>query len=135
MTKAIAAFIVVAFLFVGWRVFLYWDEVQHEEDLKRKQAQAALTVVPEQLAGVPYVLEDSLRKAQQAGVIRFGKWLKANSAKIQDPRKAWLELDYCVALSQNAPNEAKRIYLAVKERTPTNSIVFPRIKQLEKTYQ
>jgi hypothetical protein len=135
MTKAIAALIVIAFLFVGWRVFLYWDQVQNEEDLKQKQDKAALTLAPEQLSGVPPELEESLRKAQLAGEIRLGKWLKANGDKIKDPRKAWLELDYCIALSQSAPAEAKRIYLTVKERTPTNSAVYPRLKQLESTYQ
>jgi len=33
------------------------------------------------------------------------------------------------------PNDAKRIFKAVKERTSTNSPVYPRIRQLEKSFE
>jgi hypothetical protein len=135
MTKLIGIFVVIVFLFIGWKIFIYWDELDHEEDVKQKKAAAALIVVPEQLQGMPYQLEESLHKEQTASVTRFGAWLKAHGNELQDPRKAWIELDYCLELSQTAPAEARRIYLSVKERTPTNSIIYPRIQKLEKTYQ
>jgi hypothetical protein len=61
-------------------------------------------------------------------------WLKAYGAQVQDPRKAWIEMDYALALMREDPNEAKKVFLAVKERTPTNSPVYPRVLQLEKTF-
>ena len=55
--------------------------------------------------------------------------------QVEDPRKAWIELDYCVAVAREDTSEAKRVFKEVKERTPTSSPVWPRIQQLEKTYQ
>ena len=33
------------------------------------------------------------------------------------------------------PNEARRVFKTVKDRVPTNSVVYPRIRQLEKTFE
>jgi hypothetical protein len=54
---------------------------------------------------------------------------------IQDPRKAWIELDYVVQLSSKDPKEAKEIFSQVKARTPPQSPVYPRIQKLAQTYQ
>jgi hypothetical protein len=136
MTKLIGVFIVMVFLFVGWKIYLYYDDIQNEADLKKKQQDAELNIPPESLQGVPYQLQSSLDKAYKRGGVGLGEWLKAYGTQAQDPRKAWIELDYCVALSQSNPAEAKRIFNDVKQRTPTNSIVvYRRVKQLEKTYQ
>ena len=59
-------------------------------------------------------------------------WLKTHSQSVEDPRKAWIELDYCVAVAREDPAEARRVFATVKERTPPSSPVWPRIKQLEK---
>jgi hypothetical protein len=136
MTKLIGVFIVLIFLFVGWKVYLYYDDIQNEADLKRKEQEAKLNVAPETLQGVPWQLLDPLTAAYKKGAAGLGEFLKTHGNELQDPRKAWVELDYCVALSQSNPAEAKRIFSGVKQRTPTNSIViYHRVKQLEKTYQ
>jgi len=44
-------------------------------------------------------------------------------------------LDYIVLISSTNPQEARRLFTVVKQRTPTNSPVYPRVKLLEKTYQ
>jgi hypothetical protein len=62
-------------------------------------------------------------------------WLKAYDRQIKDPRKAWIELDYCVLVAREDPAEARRVFASVKDRMPASSPVWPRIKQLEKTYQ
>src|SRR5213593_2004335 len=134
MTKLIAALIIVAVLYGGWHLFLYWDKVKNEEETAHKQA-ASSVINPEQLPGVPQSLEPSLQAAQQQGPAALRKWLKDYHKIIQDPRKAWIELDYCVSVAREDPAEAKRVFAAVKERTPPSSPVWPRIKQLEKTYQ
>jgi hypothetical protein len=54
---------------------------------------------------------------------------------IQDPRKAWIELDYCVVLARENPKEARRIFDQVKQRIRPDSPVYPRIKQLEPTFE
>jgi hypothetical protein len=134
MTKVIAAFIIIVVLYVGWEIFLYWDKVSHEEETKQKQNAAAM-VIGEQLPGMSYKLEDSLRAAQKQGATGLKNWLKTYSQSVEDPRKAWIELDYCVAVAREDPSEARRVFAQVKERTAPSSPVWPRMKQLEKAYE
>ena len=133
-TKLITVFILVAALFVGWRLWLYYDEVQRNEESARRQ-EAATAVIPANLPGVPYGLESSLEAAQTGGGEVLGNWLKTYGPSLQDPRKAWIELDYVLLLSRENPAEARRLFAAVKQRTPESSPVYSRIKKLEKTYE
>jgi len=134
MTKLIAALVIVAVLYGGWNLFLYWDKVKNEEETARKQA-VATAVDPRQLPGIPEHLEPTLDAALKQGAVGLRNWLKAYDRVIKDPRKAWIELDYCVLVAREDPAEARRVFASVKGRTPASSPVFPRIKQLEKTYQ
>jgi len=61
--------------------------------------------------------------------------LKSVGARVDDPRKAWIELDYVVGIAKDDPQKRKRIFADVKGRTPTTSPVYARIKTLEKTYE
>ncbi len=134
MTKLIAVLIVVAVLWGGWLLFLQWERVKNDEQDQKKQA-AAAAVIGDSLPGVPWQLDQSLRAAQAKGPETLKAWLKTYNYTIQDPRKAWLELDYCLAIAGKDPSEARRVFAEVKARTPENSPVWPRIKQLEKSYQ
>ena len=133
MTKLIALVIIVVALWGGWELFQYWEKVQHEEENAKKQSESSV-VVPEQLSGMPSQLEAGLRAAREKGAPGLRNWLKTYGAAIQDPRKAWIELDYCVAVSSEDPADARRVFAQVKKRTTPSSPVWPRIKQLEKTY-
>jgi len=84
---------------------------------------------------LPANLELSLQAAQKQGAAGLKNWFKLYRPYVSDPRLAALELDYIVLISSSNPQEARQLFAAVKQRTPTNSPVFPRIKQLEKTYQ
>src|SRR5262249_14977350 len=134
MTKLIAALIIVAVLYGGWQLFFYWERVKNEEESEKKKA-VTEAVMGDQLPGMPYQLDASLRAAQAQGATGLRNWLKAYGDKIQDPRKAWIELDYCVAISRENPSEARRIFAEVKQRTQPTSPVWSRIKRLEKTYE
>ncbi len=134
MTKIIAAVILIAVIWGGWEIFVYYDRVKTEEQNAQKEAKAA-QVTPEQLAGLPQSLESTLAAAQREGAAGMTNFLKNYGRAIQDPRKAWIELDYCLLLSRENPAEAKRIFNAVRERTPHNSPVWPRIQRLESTYK
>jgi hypothetical protein len=135
MTKLITILIVVAALWGGWQLFLYWDKVKSEDEAAaKKKAQTEITS-GEQLSGMPSSLESSYQVAKNQGPTALKNWIKLNGRSVQDPRKAWIELDYCIAISREDPAEAKRVYTSVRDRTPQNSPVWPRIKQLEKTYQ
>jgi len=134
MTKLIGALMIIGVLYAGWELFLYWDKVKNEEETKQKQETAAM-VNGDLLLGMPPKLETSFQAARNQGVAGLRAWLKAYGQSVEDPRKAWIELDYCVAVARQDPAEAKRVFAQVKERTPPSSPVWPRMKQLEKAYE
>jgi hypothetical protein len=134
MTKLIAALIIVAVLYGGWQLFLYWEKVKNDEETKQKQDAAAM-VLGDQLPGLPYQLEESLQAARKRGAAGLKAWLKTHSQSVEDPRKAWIELDYCVAVAREDPAEARRVFATVKERIGPASPAWARMKQLEKTYE
>jgi len=134
MTKVIAALIIIAVVWGGWELFLYWDKVKNEDETKQKQEAAAM-VIGDQLPGLAYQLEGSLQAARKQGAAGLKSWLKTHSQSVEDPRKAWIELDYCVAVAREDTAEARRVFATVKERTSQSSPVWPRIKQLEKAFE
>jgi hypothetical protein len=133
MTKAILALVLVAVLYGGWALYSHYEQIGNEKE--EKKAAVASVVVGEQLPGMTNKLETSLRSVQQQGPAAMAKWLKTYGSKIQDPRKAWIELDYCVLLARDNPAEARRVFAEVKQRTSPSSPVWPRIQELAKTYQ
>jgi hypothetical protein len=134
MSKLIAVFIVIVALFVGWQFFVYWEKVRDEKEAKQKQ-QASSVVAGEQLSGLPYNLAQSFETAKKQGAAGLKNWLKNYGRMVQDPRKAWIELDYCVLVSHDDLPEARRVFAEVKARTPESSPVWPRIKELQKVYE
>jgi hypothetical protein len=134
MTKLIGALIIIAVLYGGWELFLYWEKVKNEDDTKQKQAAAAM-VMGDQLPGLSTKLEPTLQAARKQGAAGLRSWLKTYGQSVEDPRKAWIELDYCVAVAREDPAEARRVFATVKERIGPASPVWPRMKQLEKTYE
>ncbi len=133
MTKLMTVFIIVLAIFLGYRLFVYWEKVDSEGDIREQKTKRV--VKGEQLPGMPWELDDSLQKATQRGDKALGEWLARNRPRIEDPRLAWIQLDYCVLLSRSSPNEARAIFAEVWDRTPTNSPVYPRLRQLEGTFR
>ena len=135
MIKAlIVIVIVVAVALGGWQMFEYWDKVQNDKLVADKNA-AAANITPESLSGLPYALDPSLKSAQQKGGTTLGAWLKTYGASVQDPRKAWIQLDYVILITRDNPQEAKRVFNEVRDRIPQSSPVWPRLHELEKSYQ
>ena len=54
-------------------------------------------------AFTPKTLEQAWRNAQKDGVNGIRNFLKQYGSSVQDPRKAWLELDYCMLLAREDP--------------------------------
>jgi hypothetical protein len=133
MTKVITVIIIALVLWGGWELFFYWEKVKNEKETEKKQAIAA-TVVGETLPGLPPQLEKSYAMVQ-GDPAAFKKWFKTYGSSIEDPRKAWLELDYALLITRDNPAEARRVFASVKDRTPTSSPIWPRIKQLQKTFE
>ena len=139
MIKTLTIVIIVILLGIGgWNLYEYWTKVSDESRLTQQQADQAKLAVnfdPRSLPGLPEKLEGPLAIAQQHGANSLRDWLKFYRKNIQDPRLAWIELDYCVVAATSDPVEAKRVFADVKERIPPTSPVYPRIKQLEKTFE
>ena len=134
MTKLIGVLVVVLVIWGGYELFEMWDQYDRGKDLKAKEEEAAKNFTPQSLPGMPYQLEDKLKAAQERGPTAFREWLKIYGPKIEDPRKAWIQLDYVVMVAHDDPVEAKKVFADVKARTPANSKVYERVKELEKTY-
>lgn len=134
MTKLIAALIIIGVLFCGWELFFYWEKVKNEQEVQEKHARASI-VTEDQLSGLPQPLEASLRAAESQGATGLRNWLKTYGRVVQDPRKAWIELDYCLLISKDDPAEARRLFAEVKNRTPESSPIWQRIKKLENAYE
>jgi hypothetical protein len=133
-TKLIAVLIVALMFFGGFKLFLYFEQVKNEREAEHKQAAAAL-VIGDQLEGQPQSQVASLQAAQSQGAAGLRNWLKTFDHAVQDPRKAWIELDYVVMLARENPSEARKLFAEVKRRTPPSSPVWPRIKQLQSTFE
>lgn len=131
MTKVIWIFIVVLVIFCGWQGFKYGEKVMNEKEQKVTVSE----VRPESLSGMPYSLENGYSVAKQKGPAVMRTWLKTHGSMVADPRRAWIELDFCVSLARENPAEARSVFAEVKQRTPESSPVWPRIKQLEKTFE
>jgi hypothetical protein len=134
MTKLITALIIVVVVYCGYRLFFYWEAVKEDRENQQKQT-ASWAAQGESLPGLPYQLNDSLHAAKQQGNAAMRNWLKTYGAAVQDPRKAWIELDFCVAIARDNPAEARRIFASVKQRTPKDSPVLTRVRQLAKSYE
>lgn len=89
----------------------------------------------ENLSGLPQSLEASLAQAQQGGLEELGKWLKTWNRNVQDPRLAWIELDYIVLLNLKDHKAARERFLAVRSRIGPESPVAERIRKLEPAYE
>lgn len=134
ITKLIAAAIIVAVLFGAYELVNYYEEVKDEKAAKEQEA-AEKMVAGNRLPGMPYELQESLAAAQEAGPRQFGAWLAQYGHLIQDPRLAWIELDYVSAIYRDNPAEAKRVFAAVKNRTSSSSPVYQRVQEMAKSYE
>jgi hypothetical protein len=131
MTKLISVFIVIVVVFCGWQFYQYWERVKNEDD--RKAVSTELR--GDRLPGLPPQLEQSYNNIKSKDAKTIRTWLDMYGHMIADPRKAWIELDYCVIITRDNPAEARRIFAEVKARTPSGSPIWPRIHQLEKSYE
>ncbi len=134
MSRILSILIVALALWGGWYLFQCYQQLQAEKGEEQKQA-VANNVVGDQLPGLPKVLEPTLRMAYDRGAKGLHDWLRTYGTMVKDPRKAWIELDYCVTLTREDPAEARRIFEEVKKRTPPSSPLCHRIKELGKSYE
>ena len=135
MKILIAILIVVAVVFLGYKLFERWEETSRQEDLKKTQASAQID--SRSLPGMDSRLEASFEEARRGGAKGIRAWLDQHqrSGFVKDPRLAAIELDYAVLLLGEKPADARKIFANVKERIPSDSPLYPRIQQLQKTFE
>jgi hypothetical protein len=132
---AISIVIIGLVLWGGYAVWQKWDTYSTNKDQEQKQAEQAV-VNGDSLPGMPPALADSFKKATAKGdATTLRNWLKLYGQQVDDPRRAWIELDYMVMISTTDPQEAKKIFADVKGRSPDDSPIQPRLKMLAKTYE
>jgi hypothetical protein len=119
----------------AYKIYEHWTYVSEQNSLEQKAA-AGPDVDPRRLPGLPWQLDVKLSEAQQAGPEAFKRFVEQlrKYPDVKDPRLAWIELDYVVLISSTDPLKAKQIFYDVKKRTPEDSPIYPRIRQLSKTY-
>lgn len=133
MTKLIAILFIAVAIFVGWKIFQHYEQVKNEEQAIEQTKPAAITR-GEQLEGMPHNLMASYQTAEQGGLNSLRSWMKTYGGLVQDPRKGWIELEIAVMTFRENPTEARRSFAAVRERTPPESPLWPKIKQLQATF-
>lgn len=136
MKVLIAILILMAAVFGFMQLVGVFDRSLQDSPPARSSGPAdPQAVTGESLPGLPPYLEASLAEAQREGVEALGKWLKAWSKQVQDPRLAWIELDYVVLLNLRDHKAARERFLEVQARTPPTSPVFDRIEKLKSAYE
>lgn len=133
-TKLIGALMILVVVWGGYRIVTYYKDVQEQRWQEEEEA-SGKNIDPSRLDGVPYQLEQGLKQAQTRGKKAIGQWLEHYGNRIRDPRKAWIQLDYCTMIASDDPQQAKAIYHEVKQRLHQESPVYPRLKQLEKSFE
>lgn len=133
MRFVLGVVIVVGLSIGGWELYKYWGKYAQKEP--EVAAAAGADISGDELPGLPSNLESALVSARQQGTDGLHDFLAAHRDAIKDPRLAWIELDYVVLLAQNSPGQARREFAQIKARVAPDSPVYPRIKQLEKTYE
>lgn len=89
----------------------------------------------ESLAGLPPNFDKTLKAAYGKGAAGLGAWLKLYRTYVSDPRRAAIELDYCVLLVRTDPGQAKMLFAEVKKRVAPDSPLYARVKRLAPTFE
>lgn len=127
----IGAVIIAVLAFGGWQLYLQWSEVKE----KPSHVETAPVVESTSLPGMPGAMEPAYDIAKNQGAPGLKNFITKYGKAIKDPRLASIELDYVVLVSPKDIAEARTVFARVKARTTEDSPVYPRVKQLEKTYE
>jgi hypothetical protein len=134
MRFLVGLIIVIGLALGAWQLHEYWGNFKEKEPAPAAAPPPA-DVSGDQLPGLPPKLQPLLEIARNRGATGLRDFLARYGKNIDDPRRAWIELDYVVLLAQSSPGEARREFAKVKSRIQSDSPVYNRVKQLEKTYE
>lgn len=138
MNKVITILLIAGACWGVWSLRSYYLKKQAENpnmNYDDSEPKEPAGIIPQQLPGMNYKLEMPLQQATKAGPAALKKFLDMYRPAIKDPRLAWIELDYVSMVGLKDPAEARAVFAEVKNRVPTNSLVYPRIQKLAKVYE
>jgi hypothetical protein len=137
--KALITIVLVIVALLGLKeLHAYWQDMKAKrraDPTVHSEGVPATATDPNALPGMPPGLEPALEAARKQGPASLKAWVKLYRPYLSDPKLAAIELDYVVLAGAKNFAEAKEVFAAVKQRTPTNSPIYPRVKQLERTFQ
>jgi len=132
--KFVIGLIIVVGLSLGvYQFYQYYGQFQDKPT--ETAAPARVEVSGEQLPGLPSSLQGPLETAEEHGAAALKTFLTVHGHEIQDPRRAWIELDYVVLAGATDLADARLIFGKVKARLTPVSPVYARMKELQKTYE
>jgi hypothetical protein len=135
MRFVIGLIIVIGLALGAYQLNEYWGKFK-DKDTDTVVVPAQQPVASgDQLAGMSPKLQPMLEAAQRRGAAGLHDFLVTYGKQIDDPRRAWIELDYVVLLAQSSPGQARQKFQEVKSRVQPGSPVYNRVQQLEKTYE
>lgn len=133
MSKLIGFLILLTAIWGFSKLVIFYGKTKLETEGPPRSQQVAAPVDP--LPALSPALEASLAQAKNGGASAMKDWLADNQAALRDPRKAAIELDYAQMLVRSDPAGAKRVFQAVKARTPAGSPVAERVQKLGKLFE
>jgi hypothetical protein len=134
--KFVVGLIIVVGLSLGvYQFYQYYGKFQDKPPATASTAPAHVEVNGDQLPGLPPNLQGPLQDAQDHGAAALKVFLKQHGREIQDPRRAWIELDYVVLAGATDLADARLVFGKVKARLTSDSPVYPRLQELQKTYE
>ena len=132
--KFLVGLVIVVGLALGaYQLYEYWGQFKEKEPVAAAPTQPVMAS-GDQLPGLPPKLQPMLEAAQKRGAVGLHDFLATYGRMIDDPRRAWIELDYVVLLAQSSPGEARHKFQEVKSRVQPGSPVYDRVQELAKTY-
>jgi hypothetical protein len=136
MKVLVTILVVLAIGIGGYKLFDYWDKTSQDQEVTKK-AEDGSDIQESDLPGMPYTLEPKYNAAKQKGATGVRDFLEAygKAPKFEDPRKAWVQLDYAMMIAGSDPVEAKKVFLDVKQRIRTNAPIYRRIRAMSKAFE
>ncbi len=135
MKNLIGLAMIAAVLFGVYKLWEVYDQSNATKKLEGRVDQTR--EFGAHLQGMDLRLEPRLREAYGKGALGLAAFLKdySNTPHLQDPRLAWVELDYAKLLINKDPGQGKKVFLQVQARVPTGSPVAGQVKNDAEIWQ
>jgi hypothetical protein len=126
---------------VVWTLYTQWSDYHTGKQTytltNDTQSATAATNQTACLGYLPPELETELATARRQGATGLKKFLERHqhTPEFRDPRKAWVQLDYVMAIAFHDIPEARSNFNIVKCRVKPDSPVYERVKQLQRVLE